>query len=207
MKKRLLNYISKLTNAVNRIDEDQLNQLYVQFKEKLFDMKDIHILGNGGSSANAHHVVGDYIKTFALYKTNLKISCLSDNSCYVTAAANDLDYSEVYELLVGTRITPGDLLLIMSGSGNSMNLTKAALAAKRKGVKIASITGYSGGEIARLSDISIHVPIDDMEMAEDAQIIVMHCIKQRLCEMLEGKNGELLSATKYNKRVHEGLVA
>ena len=172
----------------------------------MYDIKEVHVLGNGGSSANAHHIVGDYAKTFALYGTNLKMNCLSDNSCFLTAASNDLDFSEVYELLIGSRITRGDVIIMLSGSGNSMNLVKGARAAKKGNITIASITGYDGGVLSEISDISINIPVDDMEMAEDAQIIIMHYIKQRLCELLS-QDGKALRMDKYEKRVGEGLVA
>ena len=157
----LSDYTNELTESIKKVDSKSVYALTMSLQDKMFDMNEVHVIGNGGSSANAHHIVGDYIKTFALYSTNLKINCLSDNSCYLTAASNDLDFSEVYELLVGSRITKGDLVIMLSGSGNSMNLVKAARAAKREGIRVASITGYDGGVLAEISDISINVPVSD----------------------------------------------
>ena len=199
-------YANKLHVGLDNVNMSEVNKLLKKISEKFFDMKDVYLIGNGGSAANASHIAGDYMKTFAFYKTHLKINCLTDNSCYLTAAANDFDFSEVFEVLVNTRIVSGDLIIFLSGSGNSMNLIKAALAAKTRGITVASITGYTGGEIAKISEININVPVDDMEIAEDAQLIIMHYVKQMLTCELES-DGKLFQSSKYLKRVQDGLVA
>ena len=202
-------YVHRLIEVIPAIEEETINRLSTEILKRIDGSGSVFILGNGGSAANAHHITGDYTKTFALKGQHLRIECLSDNNCYLTAASNDLDFSEVYEVLVGTRIQAQDLLILLSGSGNSMNLVKAARAALKKDITLASITAYSGGALKQLSHISIHVPIDDMEIAEDFQMIIMHHIKQKLCAIIdESPTPRLqLQMPKYSKRITEGLVS
>jgi len=202
-------YINRLTSALSLIDQERVCELRSAIESRLDGTSSIYILGNGGSAANAHHITGDYTKTFALKRQHLHIECLSDNNCYLTAASNDLDFSEIYEVLVGSRIRSNDLLILLSGSGNSMNLVKAARAACRLNVIVSSITAFSGGALKDLSNIPIHVPIDDMEVAEDIQMIIMHHIKQDLCRTIDflKKEEPDVFMNKYYKRVDEGLVS
>ena len=135
---------------------------------------------------------------------SININSLSDNSCYITALSNDLDYSEVYEVLINTRVKANDLLIFLSGSGNSMNLIKAARSAIKSDIKTSAIVGFSGGALKKLVDIPIHLRIDDMEISEDFQMIVFHYIKQNLYSKLAKESDPL---NKYNKRVNEDLIA
>ena len=162
------------------------------------------MVGNGGSAANANHIAGDYTKTFSTLGHCININSLADNSCYITAISNDIDYSEVYEILINTRVRRGDLLIFLSGSGNSMNLVKAARNTKKNDIRTSSIVGYNGGALKELVDIPIHIKINDMEIAEDFQMVTFHHIKQQLYSKLK-KNKD--SNNKYNKRINEDLIA
>ena len=91
----------KYTNALNdsliKLSEnDSIEELFNHFKDSLNSDKEIHIFGNGGSAANAYHIAGDFTKTLTLFSQNLRISSISDNGCYISAASNDLDFSEVF---------------------------------------------------------------------------------------------------------------
>ena len=88
---------------------------------------------------------------------SININSLSDNSCYITALSNDLDYSEVYEILINTRVRVNDLVIFLSGSGNSMNLIKAARSAIKSNIKTAAIVGFTGGALKKLVDIPIRI--------------------------------------------------
>lgn len=208
-KKSLSDYMKILADSFPLIDESQVNRLMSEIYQRLDGQGSVFILGNGGSAANAHHVTGDYTKTFALKGQRLRIECLSDNNCYITAASNDIDFSEIYEVLIGTKVQPGDLVILFSGSGNSMNLVKAARAAIPMDVVVACIVSYSGGALLNLCSIPIHVPVADMEIAEDFQMIIMHHIKQALCGILESSKPvrPQISMPKYSKRIADGLVS
>ena len=205
-----LNYISlkdfgrSLSNAFDEIDQSFVDNLEDEILKRIGGSSNIFLVGNGGSAANAHHIVGDYSKTFAVLGKSINIISLSDNSCYITALSNDIDYSEVYEILINTKVNSRDLLIFLSGSGNSMNLIKAARSALKKNIKTAAIVGYTGGALKKLVDIPIHVKMNDMEIAEDSQMAIFHYIKQNLQKKLDkNKNNN----SKYNKRVNEDLIA
>ena len=201
-------YTKKLEKAVQDFkDVNKIKDLADVIYESFDGNSEIHVLGNGGSSANAHHIVGDFTKTFCLYKQELKISSLSDNGCYMTATSNDIDYSEVFSFLIPNRIRPADKIIFLSGSGNSSNLVKCALKAKLHGIKTASITGYDGGKLFNTCDININFKINDMEIAEDLQLICFHFLKQYLCQRLsEEKHINPIDSPKYFKRVQSGEV-
>ena len=203
--KCLLDYGSKLNESLHTINESKVNELKNEISKRMNGMSEIFLLGNGGSAANAHHISGDYLKTFSMIGKCLKISCLSDNGCFITAAANDLDYSEIYEILINSRVQKNDLLIFLSGSGNSMNLVKSVRAAKVLGIKTAAIIGYKGGALLELVDIPIHVAVNDMEIAEDCQMIIFHYLKQCLYHEEENETKEIMP--KYKKRTSEGLIA
>ena len=195
-------------SLMNLAENGSIEKLFEHFKESLNSEKEIHIFGNGGSAANAYHIVGDFTKTFTLFSQSLRISSISDNGCYLSAASNDLDFSEVFSFLIPKRITPQDSIIFLSGSGNSSNLVKCALKAKKYGIKTIAITGFNGGKLKQLVDISIHVPVNDMEMAEDSQLIIIHFIKQQLCEYLKSiGQQESSKIDKYRKRVLNGEIA
>ena len=84
------NYIELLNKALKTVNVKKLEEIKHEIIKRMNGNGEIHILGNGGSSANAHHIVGDYMKTFAFCGKNLRINCLSDNACYLTAAATTL---------------------------------------------------------------------------------------------------------------------
>ena len=201
-------YKDSLNKALNSINQENLDVLYKEIKKRLNGSSSIHIIGNGGSAANASHIVGDYKKTFTFMNFKIKINNHSDNICYLTAASNDLDYNEIYSNLVGTLIDKNDLIIYLTGSGNSLNLIKCANKATNLSIKQISISGYNGGKIKDIVDTPIHVNFPDMEISEDCQLIIFHYIKQRLVDEIEEKdpyNGNDLP--KYQKRVIEDLIA
>ena len=197
-------YGNKLFKSIETIEETLIEEIKKELYKRMDGQSEIFLIGNGGSAANAYHIAGDYLKTFSILGKRLKINCLSDNGCFLTAASNDLDYSEVYEVLIDTRITKKDFLIFFSGSGNSMNLVKSARAAKHLGIKTAAVLGYKGGALLEIVDIPIHVSVQDMEIAEDCQIALFHYIKQCLYnKIIKGDN----ISDKYKKRTSEDLIA
>jgi len=206
----MLRYASVLKETMDDLlanNIDGVGKMVAEIYKRIDGYNEVHIVGNGGSAANAHHIVGDFTKTFTGYNTKLRMATMADNGCYLTAAANDLDYSEVYTYLIPHRISKGDLCIFLSGSGNSANLVKCARKAKDYGILTASISAYGGGELGRLCDITIKLSCDDMEVAEDMQIITFHIIKQQLCEYLESAGVEKIELLKYNKRVNQKEIA
>ena len=93
-------YAKGLKDALDLVNQDQVETLFQVFDSYFGSNANIYLLGNGGSQANAHHISGDFIKTFSIAGLKLKISCLADNVCHLTAASNDLSYDEAYAMLI-----------------------------------------------------------------------------------------------------------
>ena len=199
-------YTNRLVKALDSVDQLKLDNLHDQIVKRIDSNNSIYVFGNGGSQANAHHIVGDYTKTFSLAGLKLKISCLADNICYLTAASNDISYQEAYSILLGTVIEPGDLLIYLSGSGNSLNLVKCARKASNYDICQIAITSFNGGALKDIVDIPIHVKVYDMEIAEDIQLMIFHYVKQKLTKTFS-KHFESNQMPKYEKRTREDLVS
>ena len=135
-------YKTSLNKALETINEENIEILYQEIKKRLDGSSTIHILGNGGSAANASHIVGDF-KNIYFYESKNKINAHSDNIAYLTAASNDLDYNEIYSNLVGTIIEKNDLIIYLSGSGN-FKFNKVSTA-KNLDIKQVSTSGFNEG--------------------------------------------------------------
>ena len=197
-------YVNKFASSFNSINEDKIDELKNEMLNRVNTNREIFIIGNGGSAANANHIAGDYLKTFSSAGLNFKINSLSESTSFLTAASNDIDFTEVYEILINTRICKGDLLIFLSGSGNSINLIKPARIAKKVGIVTAAVVGYMGGDLKQIVDIPIHIDIQDMEISEDAQMTIFHYLKQCLySELITESN----TSNKYKKRTNDGLIA
>ena len=196
----------KISNALDQVNQKEVDQLFFQIDKLIGTNSNIFLLGNGGSQANAHHISGDFIKTFSMVGLRLKISCLADNICHLTAASNDLSFEDSYSMLVNNIIGKGDLIIYLSGSGNSLNLVKCARKAKSSLIKQAAIVGFTGGALKKLVDYPVHVNFDDMEISEDIQLSIFHYIKQRLMDKYIDVFNEV-DISKYRKRTSEDLIS
>ena len=199
-------YAKDLKSALDLVNQDQIDNFFDIFDSYIGSDSNIYLLGNGGSQANAHHISGDYIKTFSLAGLKLKISCLADNVCHLTAASNDLSYDESYSMLIDNIISKNDFLIYLSGSGNSLNLVKCARKAKTREIKQAALTGFNGGALNLIVDYPINIKFDDMEICEDIQLSIFHYIKQKLIFKYSSKF-EKVDLPKYHKRTSEDLIS
>jgi D-sedoheptulose 7-phosphate isomerase len=143
------------------------------------DKRQVFICGNGGSAGNAIHLANDFIYGVAKRTGGgLKISSLSANPAVLTCLANDVGYDRIYSEQLAVQAQADDLLIVLSGSGNSPNILAALQQAKAMKVKSYAILGYSGGRCKDLADVAIHFPVDDMQIAEDMQLVVGHMLMQ-----------------------------
>ena len=199
-------YANELIKALYLVDQKQIDIFFDVFNSYVGSNSNIYLLGNGGSQANAHHISGDFIKTFSLAGLKLKISCLADNVCHLTAASNDLSYDDAYSMLIDNLIDKGDFLIYLSGSGNSINLVKCARKAKLRNIRQAALTGFNGGALKEIVDYPIHIKFNDMEICEDLQLSIFHYIKQRLISKYSDYFTNL-DVPKYQKRTLEDLIS
>jgi D-sedoheptulose 7-phosphate isomerase len=143
--------------------------------------RQVFFCGNGGSAGNAIHLANDFLYGVAKATgKGVRVSALSANSAVITCLANDVGYENIYSEQLAVLGEPGDLLVALSGSGNSPNIVKVIQQAKSMGIKSCAILGFNGGECKKLADIPIHFPVNDMQIAEDLQLIVGHMLMQSL---------------------------
>ena len=132
-------------------------------------------------TGNANHLANDFL--YAWSKTagqGLRVSALSANPAVLTCLANDEGYDQVYSLQLAVQAQPGDILIAFSGSGNSPNIVKALEEGKRIGMRSYAVLGFTGGKAKPLADVPIHFETDDMQIAEDTQVVIGHAIVQYL---------------------------
>jgi D-sedoheptulose 7-phosphate isomerase len=143
--------------------------------------RQVFICGNGGSAGNAIHLANDFLYGIAKQSgRGLKATALSANSAIITCLANDVGYHAIYSEQLAVLGSEGDLLITLSGSGNSPNILEVLKKANEKKIMSCAILGYTGGEAKELADIVLHFPVHDMQIAEDIQLIVGHMLMQYL---------------------------
>lgn len=177
------------STRLSRILDDQDWNAVARLAHELEGARDtkhqVFLCGNGGSAANAQHIANDLVYGARQNSgMGLRAHALSANQSVITCLANDTGYANVFsgqlEVLAGS----GDLLIALSGSGNSANIIAALETAQRIGMKSWAILGYSGGRALQLADDAVHFCVDDMQIAEDCQLVVGHMLMRFLCGKL-----------------------
>lgn len=188
-RKDIKDYIALEIDTLNKLDIDAINDALNLLMETAKMHKRIYVFGNGGSSATASHYANDFGKGISEYvEDKFRFTCLNDNIPTVMAVANDIGFEEVFRFQLRGVIDPGDIVIAISGSGNSKNVINAVEYAKEQGNKIIGLTGFDGGKLKELSDISLHAPINSMQVTEDIHMIFDHLMMSMLYHYLCGKN-------------------
>lgn len=141
----------------------------------------VFLCGNGGSAGNAIHLANDFVYGIAKRTGGgIKALALSANPAVMTCLANDVGYDHIYGEQLALQGREGDILIVLSGSGNSPNILNVLERARAMCIRSYAILGFSGGRSKDLADVAIHFPVDDMQIAEDMQLIVGHMLMQWL---------------------------
>jgi D-sedoheptulose 7-phosphate isomerase len=141
----------------------------------------VYLCGNGGSAVNALHLASDFLYGAGITNgRGLRAEALSSNQAVLTSLANDIGYDQVFAEQLRVKANPGDVLVVLSGSGNSPNVVQALETANGLGLTTFAILGYSGGRCKNIAQHAIHVEIDDMQIAEDLQLMIGHMCMQWL---------------------------
>lgn len=176
-------YLNEERRVVDSLDRDSINAAMNALVDAAQRGASIYVMGNGGSSATASHFVCDFAKGVYLGAgLPFRMQCLSDNTPIVTAISNDIGYEDVFEFQLKDKVQEGDVVLAISGSGNSENVIRAVEYAKGRGAFIVGMTGYNGGKLMGLSDYRLHVPVDNMQIVEDIHMMFDHLIMYTLCK-------------------------
>jgi len=172
------NYRIQLSKYVSEIKFDEFETLVNLLLQSRRNNAQVLIAGNGGSAATSSHFAIDLgVGTMKLGKLPIKSISLADNLSTITAIANDLDFSKVFEKQIEVLGKPGDLLILISASGNSKNLINALNTAVQKEMKVFTLTGFDGGELKLLSSGSnIHIPsmVGEYGLVEDLHLSICH---------------------------------
>ncbi|MBM3859905.1 MAG: SIS domain-containing protein [Verrucomicrobia bacterium] len=184
-------YLNGLKQLLDRLPLDDFERVTQAVEVAHAAGKQIFIIGNGGSAATASHMMNDLSKGTLGHKGDapwkrFRVIALTDNVSLMTAWANDTDYNHIFSEPLKNLAQPGDLLIAISASGNSPNIIVAVEAAKQLGVNVVGIAGFSGGKLAKLSDVAFVVPSDDYGSVEDVHMILDHMLTAYLYEKLKG---------------------
>jgi len=174
-------YAAALQRAIAAVDQDAITRAFALLEETLDTGGKVLVAGNGGSAAVTDHLACDWMKgTRAEHAPVLRVHSLVANSALTTALANDYGFDQVFAAQLEMLGEPGDLCVLISSSGNSPNIVCAAEVARAMDIRVIGLCGFSGGALAGLADVSLHVPADNYGLAEDGHQALMHCFAQFL---------------------------
>lgn len=194
-------YRQLLTTTLDRLDMTAVDAMVECFANAHAQGASIFTMGNGGSGASASHAAGDFLKGASYGLENrFKMVCLNDNLPSMMAIANDIGWDDIFVEPLKNFLKPGDVVIGISGSGNSKNVLKAVDYAKSKGATVIGMTGFKGGKLRELADISIHSDAMDMEVAEDVHMAVFNMVKKVMMARLMGDAPSMGST--YDARVN-----
>jgi D-sedoheptulose 7-phosphate isomerase len=176
-------YSARLSRLILEWDWSKVEPLARDLARATTNRNQVFLCGNGGSAGNAVHLANDFLYGVAKDPgAALRVIALPANPAVLTCLANDEGYDRIYEIQLKELANRGDILIVFSGSGNSPNILRVLEAAKALGVKSYAVLGYSGGKAKALADHVLHFALDDMQIAEDMQLIVGHMMMQWLWE-------------------------
>jgi D-sedoheptulose 7-phosphate isomerase len=172
-------YLERVCEQIRAVDPAEVEALADLIEQRYDAGRFVFVIGNGGSGANASHLCEDLAKCtlrdFECQK-RLRVMSLTDNTPAITAWANDTSFDRIFAEQLKTYASPGDLLVAISGSGNSPNILKAVEWANANGVETVGVTGFGGGKLKAMAKHSLHVGFDDMGVVESVHQVVFHWV-------------------------------
>jgi D-sedoheptulose 7-phosphate isomerase len=187
-------YLRRIDAELQRLDHGEVQRwadlIYAAWEQGRF----VYIIGNGGSATTASHMAEDLGKCSLREcdlgdetKKRLKVLSLTDNVGWLLAVGNDVGYDQVFQQQLMNYGRPGDLLIAISGSGNSANILRAVEWANRHELTTFSLTGFGGGKLRPLAQSGLHVPLDDMGMVESIHLAVFHWVLNDVFARINGE--------------------
>lgn len=179
-------YLNKLNSCFSPETYKQIEYLSQTLLSAWRDRKRVFICGNGGSAANALHIANDLhygvgCSTDGTNVPGIRVEALPSNSAILTCLGNDIGYENIFSNQLTVNANSGDLLIALSGSGNSPNIVKAIKTANELRMHSFAILAFDGGACKSIVQYPIHIKVHDMQIAEDAQLIIGHICMQWLC--------------------------
>lgn len=176
-------YLARCSEVMAQVDTCTVERLAQEIHAAYVDGRFIFICGNGGSAANASHIGEDFAKSTLDRKDygndsvkRLKVLSLTDNTAGILAWGNDEGFDRVFVEQLKTYASPDDMLIAISGSGNSPNILNAVEWANHQSLRTWGVTGFGGGKLLDIAQEVIHVPVDDMGLVESIHLLLFHWI-------------------------------
>lgn len=174
------NYITSINKDVELKIQQLLDLIIDQWRNEF----NIYLIGNGGSGSNANHIANDFLYGAGISnKKGIKVESLVSNSAVLSCLANDVGYESIFSEQLKVKASKNDLLIALSGSGNSPNIIKALNEAKKINMKTFAILGFDGGEAKKIVNNFIHFPLNDMQVVEDLQMFIFHLCSKWLSKI------------------------
>jgi D-sedoheptulose 7-phosphate isomerase len=178
-------YLQRLQGCFSSENLDAVERLAHALRQAWVDGRQVFICGNGGSAANALHMANDLHYGIGACGPGpklpgLRVEALPANSGVITCLANDTGYDNIYAHQLEVKARAQDLLIVLSGSGNSANVIRALETATKLSMTSFAVVAFSGGRCRELADVAIYFAVDDMQIAEDTQLVVGHLCMQWL---------------------------
>lgn len=189
MKSQISGYVERLNAVLATADWTPVEQLSEVLLEAVQTRRQVFLCGNGGSAGNATHLANDFLYGINPQGGALNVEALSANPAVLTCLGNDIGYENIYSHQLKVKARAKDVLIVLSGSGNSPNIVNALEQGNAMGMQTFAILGYAGGKSKNLAKTPIHFAIDDMQISEDLQMMVGHMLMQFLAQKLTGTSG------------------
>ncbi len=193
-------YIDLVKSTLDALDSKALDALVEAFHTTYEKGGNIYTMGNGGSGASASHAAGDFLKgaSYGLDK-RFKMICLNDNLPSMMAIANDIGWESIFVEPLKNFLSEDDLVIGISGSGNSKNVVNALEYANANGATTVAMSGFKGGKISQIASINVHAPVMDMEVTEDVHMVIFNIVKKQMMARLMGDNPSM--GDTYDQRI------
>jgi D-sedoheptulose 7-phosphate isomerase len=184
-------YFQQVREALELLPTADVARVAEELLRVRAERKTAYILGNGGSAATAGHAATDWLKPNRRDSFGgVSAVSLVDNVALLTAWANDTSFDNVFAAQLESLVEPGDLVIAVSGSGNSPNVLRAVEAAREAGAVTVGFSGFDGGALGRMTDISVVVPCDSQGMIEDVHLVLVHALTVALRQAAEVSTGD-----------------
>lgn len=184
-------YLEQLKSCIDNLDREEINTFIKVLIEARNNKKHIFIMGNGGSAATASHFCCDFNKGMSYLKDDkFRMICLNDNVATMLAYANDVSYDDVFVEQLKNFLDEGDIVIGISGSGNSKNVLNAIEYANKNNAVTIGLTGFNGGVLKQMVKYSVNANINDMQVTEDIHMMICHLIYSNLAGAFLKQNKE-----------------
>ena len=185
----ITDYVDRVTKAISEVPEDRIRDVIDTLKAAHDQGKQVFLVGNGGSAACATHIAEDLQKGVKeATGKRFKVISLADSTPLITAWANDSGYDCIFEEQIDSLLEPGDVLIAISGSGNSANVLRAVQKANAMGAITLGWSGFDGGKLADLVQKPIVINSDNMQRIEDVHMVLGHLVFSCLMQECASRN-------------------